>query len=190
MKKIILTLFFLSFVSLSIHAQDTFFSDSLRKELKQYLVDKDVAWDQNSYNSGMLNIRNEIRKENIDTNPKYKDYKYGIYSFWGDMTPIFSEILIRRGNKYEILGMLSGKSLMEIMTELIAYFYRYPEVPKQLFPLYVDAVSRVYRINSHWEGAFNVKKKRDISEYGKELSNDTIYRLIEDSEGQIEFYID
>jgi hypothetical protein len=137
-----------------------------------------------------LIIFNEISGKNIDIEPEAHAYKYGIYSFKGIETPNFYEILIRRGEEYEILGVLGGKSLMEIIKDLISYFDRYPEVPQRLFPLYVNAVTKVYNANSHWEGAYNVKKKRDISEYGDFTDSDTIYRIIEDSDGQIEFFID
>jgi hypothetical protein len=152
-------------VNISLHAQDAFFNDSLRRDLKNYLVDKNVALDRENYSIGNLNIFNEINNKNIDLYDQDKDYKYGIYSFRGINTPAFSEILIRRGDEYEILGMLNEGDLMDIMIKLIAYFYRYPDIPKELFPLYVDVVSRIYNLNHHWEGAFNVKKKRDISEY-------------------------
>jgi hypothetical protein len=190
MKKNALISLFLLLISTSLYAQDVFFNDSLRMHLKNYLVDRKAGWNLDSYHPGMLNILNEINNKNIDTHPEVREYKYGIYSFWGDQLPAFYEILIRRGDKYEILGMLNDRSMMETMTKLMAYFYRNPDVPKELFPLYVDAVYRVYNLNFHWEGAYNVKKKRNIEEYGQYSERDTQYRIIEDSEGDIHISID
>ncbi len=191
MKRIVLALSFLLFSSMSLKAQDTFFNDSLRRHLKHYLVDKGaIEGNREQYSPFNLIIFNEINNQNVDRPCESRVYEYGIYSFKGIETPNYYDILIRRGNEYEILGVLNDRSLMETMTKLIAYFYRYPEVPKELFPLYVDAVSNVYNRNSHWEGAFNMKKKRGISEYGSYSDKDTIYRIIEDSGGQLEFHID
>ncbi len=183
MKKNVLALFLLLFADTSTRAQDTFFNDSLRMRLKHYLVDKKAASNRDNYSPFNLIIFNEINGENIDQHPEIRAYKYGIYSFKGLEAPNYQEVLIRCGDEYEILGMLNDKSLEETLIKLIAYFYRYPEVPKELFPLYVDAVLRVYNLNFHWEEAFNVKKKRPITEYGKFSEKDTRYRIVEDSDG-------
>jgi hypothetical protein len=189
MKKNGLIVFFAIFAVVPVHAQDSFFTDSLRKELKQHLIDRNIASYPEQYFSGGLNILNMISMNLISEDPPTAEYKFGIYCFWGNMFPILSEILIRRGDEYEILEMVNGNSLMEIMTELIAYFDRHPEVNRYLFPLYVDAVSRVYFENSHWLGANGLDAKGDrtsVSKYGK-LSNDSIYKFIEATKGEFSF---
>jgi hypothetical protein len=187
MKKIALTLSLLLFVSLSVHARDTFFNDSIRKTLKQYLVDKRISGFPEAYDAGNLSILNLISMEYVEDNPQAGEYKYGIYSFCGDMVHGYSYILMRRNDEYEILemsDMWNGKSLIEIMIELIAYFYRHPDVPNLLFPLYVEAVSYVDYENSHWEIAQGIDIDAD---HPKE----SIYRLIEKSNGEpIEYFIE
>jgi hypothetical protein len=153
-------------------------------QLKKYLNDNKKRIGSHKTSSGLL-IFNKINGKNIDLYPDTIDYKYGIYIFELFEDPSWSEILIRRGDKYEILEMQGKGSLMNIMIELIAYFHRHPDVPKELYPIYVEVVTSVYNDNRHWYAAYNLKKKRRIDTYGDWHCNDTKYRFIVDSEGEI-----
>ncbi len=53
------------------------------------------------------------------------------------------------------------RDLTKIIIELVAYFRKHQDVPKALFPLYVDAVSRVFYNNSHYDKEYDNRSNKE-----------------------------
>jgi hypothetical protein len=176
MKRIALILFFLFSASISLHAQDVFFTDSLRIQLIKILVDKNIAIHTKMLNYDPLIIRDIISMKNLSDNSVNENDDFGIYDFRSEKQILdYSLIFIRDGDEFEILDLIN-KNRSKIKSELKTYFHRHPEVPKKLFRLYVDAVLRVKREYLHLERIWGIRIEKDGL-------NDDNYRFINKSSG-------
>lgn len=178
MKKYTLTSFILLVTSLSIHAQDTFFTDSLRRGLTQLLVNKNIAINTKMQNYDPLIIRNLSTMEIINENSATEEDKFGIYDFHSELQVLaYSLILIRNGDQYDVLDVIN-ESCSEMTTELTDYFARHSNVPNELFSLYTNAINRVRKEYSHLEETSGIQIEK-----GK--LNNSIYQFIMSSNGSV-----
>ena len=129
-------------------SQSHFFTKELFKELREYVGITEMRNSKFFHEDTNLFIRNlltdsliidDIGKDVVEL--VSDNYPYGIYSFELSSSPVFPQIFLRRNNEYEILN--TSRAFSEILKDLIAYFEKYPDVPKKLLPLYTDAVFRV-----------------------------------------------
>ncbi len=82
----------------------------------------------------------------------------------------FSLILIRNGDEYEILDIIN-MNRSQIRAKLKNYFHRHPDVSKNLFPVYANALNFLRKEHSLIARTWDIRIEKDDN-------NNSIYRYI------------